>query len=153
MVQNSIARLERDLSTENNAEIRMDKATRLIGLYQEQAVAQEHLNRVAFEPVSVELVTSRITELKTIISEGQRQSQIDRIQKASQEYASATLLMRASCRRIDSSPARNRSELNNAVATVETAKQNMETFRRAQSGIETLGRWYRLMTRSFAVGA
>jgi hypothetical protein len=137
--QDRIAQLEHELATERSAEVRVDKATRLIAQYQEQVGAQERLSAVAFEPVGVYTFTSRIAELKTIISEGQRQVAIGRIQRASERYASSTLLMKASCERIGNSPARSRTELNNAIAAVETAKQNIETFYKAQREMEALG--------------
>ncbi len=138
-LKSSISSLERELAADRSAERRIDESTRLLAQYQEQASTQKRLNTVAFEPVSVDQSTSRIAELNAIISEGQRQVAIDRIQKASEIYASSTLLMKASCERINNSPARSSAELNDAVATVETAKQNMETFYKAQREMEVLG--------------
>jgi hypothetical protein len=138
-VRASITQLESELAADKSAETRVDEATQLLTQYQKEMSAEERLNSVAFEPVSVEQFTPRIAELNAIIAEGKRQAALDRIQRATDNYQSSTLLMKASCERISDSPAKSREELTKSIALVEAAQRSLETFHEAETQMVTLG--------------
>jgi len=137
-VRSAISELERELTTERTAEGRVDKASQLVNQYQGLVSAEERLNKVAFQPVSVDSPASRIAELKSIVLEAQGQIADAQIRNTIDQYKASALLLKSSCGLLNAPPPTDRSELNKALATLDTARQKIERFERAQREMQKL---------------